>query len=369
MPKRGENIYKRKDGRWEGRTTITLDDLSSKKKSVYGHSYKEVRLKLLELKAGKSCENHKVPTFQNALEDWLKRKQTTVKISTYNKYHNLIYNYINPSLGSFFIDDIDSIKVNTFISMLLNKERKNGSRGISPKSIRDICMIIKSCLKYSSALYSIETRPLELYIPASPQKDVQTLTLNEQRILEQYPRTDTDLKKIGVLVCLYMGLRIGEICALKWENINFSEGLLFVETTLQRVQNFDSGDSRTMVLESVPKSQCSIRTIPIPDKIIALIEPLKPTNESAYFLTGVEGKYIEPRMYEYIFRKYVTASGISNINFHALRHTFATRCIELNFDIKSLSEILGHSNTKITLDRYVHPSIELKRSQMNRLAL
>lgn len=369
MPKRGENIYKRKDGRWEGRITIILDDLSTKKKSVYGHSYKEVKCKLMELKGSSMPLVKSYELFSDVLNDWLKKKKATVKISTYNKYHNLIYNHIIPSLGELNIEEIDSIKVNGFISKLLTQGYLNKDRGLSSKSIRDICMIVKGCLKYASIAYSINAKPLELYIPASPQKEIQALTLNEQRILERYLRTDIDLKKVGIIVCLYTGLRIGEICALKWKNISLSEGLIFVESTLQRVQNFENDTSKTMVLESAPKSQCSIRSIPIPNSIIPLLESFKPASQSAYLLTGAEDKYIEPRMYEYIFQKYVLASGISDINFHVLRHTFATRCVELDFDIKSLSEILGHANTKITLDRYVHPSIDLKRTQMNRLAL
>lgn len=369
MPKRGENIYKRKDGRWEGRFTILLEDSTKRKKSVYGHSYKEVRYKLMEMRSETTPLTKSKLLFSDALLNWLLKKKPTVKISTYNKYHNLIYNHIIPALGQHDTVDIDSVKVNNFINQLLSHGYLNEDKGLSSKSIRDICMIIKSCLKYASVVHSINTKQLELYIPSSPQKEIQTLTRNEQRTLEQYLRTDTDLRKIGVLICLYTGLRIGEICALRWKNISFSDGLIYVESTLQRVQNFENNLSKTSVVESAPKSQCSIRTIPIPDSIIPILEPFRTTNQSAYLLTGTDERYIEPRMYEYIFQKYVSTTGISSVNFHALRHTFATRCIELDFDIKSLSEILGHSNTKITLDRYVHPSIELKRSHMNRLAL
>ena len=175
-----------------------------------------------------------------------------------------------------------------------------------------------------------------------------------------------DLRKLGILICLYTGLRIGEICALKWKNINLDDGTIRITSTIQRIQTFDSLQ-KTQVLESCPKSQCSIRTIPLPESLIELMRPYSVDNSGAYILTGLDNCFIEPRLYEYIFDKYISEAGIPTVNFHTLRHTFATRCVELDFDIKSLSEILGHANTKITLDRYVHPSIERKRIQMNRL--
>ena len=364
MPKRGENIYKRKDGRWEGRITIPN---SSKKKSIYGHSYREVKNKVAKYKHATPTSNNIKKTFGVIAEEWLAQKKATVKISTYNKYKNLLENYVFPELYDAPFEDINSAKINALITQFLLNE-KNGS-GLSPKTIRDICMLIKSCLKYASVSYSIRIEHLELYIPQSPQKEIRPLSEIEQKTLEESLLHDLDLRKLGVLICLYTGLRIGEICALKWKNINLDTGTIYICSTIQRVQTFDDSNKKTMILESPPKSQCSIRTIPIPQSLITLLRPHLIPNNSAYVLTGVEERFIEPRLYEYIFEKYICEAGIPSVNFHTLRHTFATRCIELEFDIKSLSEILGHSNTKITLDRYVHPSMERKRAQMNRLSL
>ena len=361
MPKRGENIYKRKDGRWEGRVKI---DASSQKKSIYGHSYREVKQKISSYK--QSIPEPKTPTltFEKILEEWLLQKKTTVKASTYNKYRNLSVSYILPELGDMNIGEITSAKVNALIANLLTNA--NGVR-LSPKTIRDVCMIIKACLRYASISYSIPTNQLDLYIPSAPPKEIHALSFNEQKTLEDCLLKNLDLRKLGIIICLYTGLRIGEICALKWQNIDLDAGTIFISSTLQRVQTF--GDTqKTEVLESTPKSQCSIRTIPLPESLIELMRPYSVENDGAYILTGVDNSFIEPRLYEYIFNKYVFEAGIPTVNFHTLRHTFATRCIELDFDIKSLSEILGHSNTKITLDRYVHPSIERKRVQMNRLS-
>lgn len=363
MPKRGENIYRRQDGRWEGR--VKLPD-SQKKKSFYGHSYREVKEKISQYKQSPAPTKLRNDAFYQILDEWLKQKQTMVKISTFNKYNNLIKNYVLPILGDLKVEDINSAKVNSMIALLLSDSEY--SNGLSPKTIRDVCMIIKSSLKFASALYSISVNPLELYIPPAPQKEVHALSLGEQKALEKWLLTDLDLRKLGILICLYTGLRIGEICALKWENVNLDSGTIFICSTIQRVQIFDDSNRKTKILESPPKTQCSIRTIPIPKSLCLIMKQYDLADEQAYILTGSKGKFIEPRLYEYIFEKYVNEAGIPYVNFHVLRHTFATRCVELNFDVKSLSEILGHATTKITLDRYVHPSIESKRNQMDRLS-
>ena len=169
------------------------------------------------------------------------------------------------------------------------------------------------------------------------------------------------------MICLYTGLRVGEICALKWGDVNFEEKTIYVHQTMQRLQCMESGERKTQILISNPKSDSSVRWIPIPDSLFNLICQYK-FPENAYFLTGTSKQYIEPRNMQNKFKKAIKECNIENANFHALRHTFATRCIELGFDIKSLSEILGHSNVNITLNRYVHPSMELKQQNMNKLS-
>ena len=159
------------------------------------------------------------------------------------------------------------------------------------------------------------------------------------------------------------------MCALKWGDINLVDGNIFVRKTMQRVQIRDSLEhhKKTQVVIHSPKSDCSIRKIPLPSELVELITPFQQQTD-AFVLTGSSEKYIEPRCLENFFKKIVKGSNISNVNFHALRHTFATRCVELGFDLKSLSEILGHSNVNITLNRYVHPSMELKHENMSRLS-
>ncbi len=165
-----------------------------------------------------------------------------------------------------------------------------------------------------------------------------------------------------------MGIRLGEICALKWEDINFQTQTLKINKTIQRIKNLDENAvTKTKIIIDAPKSQKSIRDIPIPSFMLDLLEKNK-ADKNSYLLTGTP-KYIEPRVYQDMFKKYLKESGINDIKFHALRHTFATRAIEKDFDIKSLSEILGHSSVKFTLERYVHPSDEYKRQNMEKLSV
>jgi integrase len=194
---------------------------------------------------------------------------------------------------------------------------------------------------------------------------MQILSMQEQSILSRYLYDNLTPCNLGILICLYTGLRIGEICALKWKDICIAEHYLDVHKTMQRVQIMDD-KKKTTVLIQRPKSDCSIRKIPLPDTILSILQSEKKETD-AFILTGSAQKFIEPRCMENRFKTVLKACGVNNYKFHTLRHTFATRCVELGFDIKSLSEILCHASVSITLNRYVHPSMELKQKNMNLL--
>ena len=169
--------------------------------------------------------------------------------------------------------------------------------------------------------------------------------------------------KLGIMISLYAGLRIGELCALKFEDI--SDGIIHVTKTMQRIQKLDNADKKTEVIITQPKSASSIREIPVPDFLNELI--LKFYTPKAYVLTGEAGTYIEPRTMQNKFKSCVEDCGLHGMNFHICRHTYASACIEVGVEIKSLSEILGHSNVNITLNRYVHSSMEMKRRNIEKL--
>lgn len=172
---------------------------------------------------------------------------------------------------------------------------------------------------------------------------------------------------MGILLCLYTGLRLGEICALTWKDILMDEQCLYIHQTMQRIQVKDNTGKKTAVIIMPPKSGCSIRRISIPDEIRQLLSQIQ-KQDKAYLLTGMVHSYVEPRNMENRFKAVTKECNIIDVNFHALRHTFATRCVELGFDVKSLSEILGHASVNITMNRYVHPSMEHKKKNMNLLS-
>ena len=187
------------------------------------------------------------------------------------------------------------------------------------------------------------------------------------RILDRNAHKRYGPFKFGVLLSLYTGIRVGELCALQWEDFDLAHSKLKIRKTMQRIQDLGNGSvSKTKIVITEPKSQCSIREIPLPLFIVDVAKKFA-SNPKAYILTGTD-RYIEPRTMQNRFKSYVKECNVEPANFHVLRHTFATRCVEVGFEVKSLSEVLGHANVNITLNRYVHSSFELKHSNMNKLA-
>lgn len=198
---------------------------------------------------------------------------------------------------------------------------------------------------------------------------MRVLTHDEQASLIRTVLNDMDLYKFGVLLSLYTGIRIGELCALKWEDMCLSDSVLKIRRTMQRIQESDGNTIRkTKIIITVPKSKCSVRLISLPSFISDIAQQFS-NSPQAFILTGDSERFVEPRTMQNHFKSLVAESGIERANFHVLRHTFATRCVEVGFEIKSLSEILGHANVNITLNRYVHSSFELKSNNMNKLML
>ena len=372
MSRRGENIYKRKDGRWEGRyiKSYTADN-KAKYGYVYGKTYSEVKEKLICAKAipssNVSVNKTKSVSLNEVLTLWLLSVQKNVKEATYARYHHLVEAHIRAELGAYAIDRITPTVIENYINELLVHGRLDGKGGLSPKTTTEILTIIKTVIDYAQYLgYSISTIPSKINIKKK-ENHIRVLSASEQQQLERVLLTNIDTVKFGVLLSLYTGIRLGELCALRWDCVDLKLGIIKIQQTMQRIQNTDpTEERRTKIIFTDPKTQTSSRTIPLPAAVLLIANSFQ-ASPNSFVLTGSPEKYIEPRTMQNHFKRIIRESGIPNVNYHALRHTFATRCVEVGFEIKTLSEILGHATVNITLNRYVHSSFELKRQNMNKL--
>jgi len=372
MSRKGENIYKRKDGRWEGRY---IKSKSPTGKTSYGYvyskTYRDVKAKLHD--AITSCSNITIQPevvshdcFSSIASDWFDNVTAQIKESTANKYQNLLQSYILPAYGEQILEHItyDFIE-NQCIELLLHGGERGD--GLSPKTVTDVLSVIRSILKFAirkGKVVPCDGSDIQIkQVPCS----MRILNKTEQEKLCTYLYSEINPCNVGILVCLFTGLRIGEICALRWEDVSFSEQTIYVHQTLQRIQDRTDSTRKTRVVLTTPKSACSIRTIPIPEPLIKILIDYK-TSMRGFLLTNSESKFVEPRTMQNRFKKALEYNGIEQANFHALRHTFATRCVELGFDVKSLSEILGHATVNITMNRYVHPTLEMKKENMKKLS-
>lgn len=372
MPRRGENIYKRKDGRWEGRYIKCYDENNKAfYGSVYAHSYSEVKQKLSQAKKEvqnqTAADEQDIKTVEGYSLQWLKEIQKQVKSSTFVKYTNVVNNHIIPALGFIKIIELSTEVVREFADKLLSSGNIQNQKGLSAKSVKDIISVLHLVSKYAGELGVEANCNFDLINIKSKQARIETISDSEHKNLVRYLLTETDNIKLGILICLYTGLRIGEICAMRFEDISLEDNIIYVSKTMQRLQTLnENSKAKTAIVVSTPKSISSCRAIPLPSFIAELIGKMS-NNPQAYILTGKSDKYIEPRTMENKFKTCLKKCGLSDYNFHQLRHRFATYCIEVGFEIKSLSEILGHSNVNITLNRYVHSSLEIKRFNMNKL--
>lgn len=300
-------------------------------------------------------------TVAGAAEEWLRRCGEHHKRSTCAAYRALVENHIINELGPLRVSEFTRERAAAYLRA---KERS----GLAPATVCGIITVLRAILRYAEGEGYVVTAWDALRRPRRNARETEVLTWEEQRRLEACLRAQPDRDKLGVLLCLYTGLRLGEVCALRWEDIS-PEGVLTVRRTVQRIRNpaaGQPGQSRTIVIFDAPKSAASRRSIPIPSGLLPLLEGFRCPPECAV-LTGEAEKFREPRTMQNHFKAFLRQAGVRQVNFHALRHTFATNCVQLGFDPKTLSRILGHSTVGITLDTYVHPSISAMRGLMERL--
>lgn len=370
MPRRGENIRKRKDGRWEARYPSGTDENGKKiYTSVYAESYREVKEKRnIAIQQMHMPSNERVVDlqFKDILHLWLENNKIRLKESTVYRYSYLIESHILPELGNLWINSMDSSTINSFLANKARCGRLDGQGGLSASYTRSIMLIINSALRFAvdnkicGPVCGRISKP-----PIKPQ-ELSVLSISDQEKLENILLNNMDETKLGIYISLYTGLRIGEICALSWEDIDLSNRLMHVRHTVVRVRHENNGRLMTKQIIDEPKTKTSLRKIPLNSDLMSILSRMAPKATSKYVVSKC-ADFVSPRTYEYRYCRVLQICGISHINYHALRHTFATRCIEAGVDVKTLSEILGHSNVSITLNTYVHSSMELKRSQLEKL--
>ena len=365
---KGENIFKRKDGRWEARY-IKGYDLSGKIKYgfCYGKTYREAKEKVTKAKAillsgnPTSASNSK-HRFSFFCDEWYAASRVKLKESTCVKYHTMLEKHIKPRLGGCFPLGINESRIEAFTNELLFEEE------LAPKTVKDILVVLRSILNFTAKRFPGTFPQIMIVYPKESKKEMRVLSREEQTHFIQYLLADLDACKFGILLTLLTGIRIGELCALRWESISLKDKTIKISATMQRLKDMDGNrEAKTKIVIGSPKSENSIRTIPISDYAAELCRRINPKSPAVFILTG-NSDFMEPRALQYRMERYTKDCGLDGVHFHTLRHTFATRCVEVGFEIKSLSEILGHANTTITLDRYVHSSMELKRDNMNKLA-
>lgn len=358
MARRGENIYKRKDGRWEGRYKSGYSENGKAKyRSVYGRSYAEVKEKLVPLKVTPAPVITCKLTVKELFDEWLSAVKFLVKASTYANYQMKVCKHILPVFGGLRYDALTIKMLNDFIENKLKS-------GLSAKYISDIIIVFKSMSKYVSKIHKFRNILADIALPKAAKSEKTLLTLIQQQKLCKFLLSGLNKTSLCVLLSLYTGLRIGEICGLMWGDIDFNKSIITVRRTVQRICTDTCG---TKLIVDTPKSRTSQRSIPIPAFFMKILHDFR-SNDDHYILSD-SVKVTEPRTLQNRFKAILKKADLPSVCYHSLRHMFATNCLQAGFDVKTLSEILGHASVETTLNRYVHSSMERKTQCMNLLKI
>lgn len=347
MARKGENIYKRKDGRYEGRYVIGKKENGCTRFGyIFGRSYAEVHQRLIVAKAeqmrkGTKAEQKK-GSMENYMNKWLQEElRPRIKVSSYQTYMNLLNRHILPHIGRYDITEITLELVGGYIQRLRDI-------GLSDATINGTFTLLKSFMKDAHEQGLLKVNPCRRFRikKEMPQKQ-RVLSVQEQ---EQLYKASEESDFPGVF-SLYTGMRLGEISALKWEDIDFDKGTITVCRTVQRIKRMSGG---TILMIGSPKTSRSVRVIPIPVFLIDQLKKLRENSTSSEYVFGKDTKPADPRTLQRHLERLTKNIGISHVHFHTLRHTYATRLMELGVDIKTISVLLGHASVKTTMDIYVH---------------
>ena len=303
-------------------------------------------------------------TIESIGNAWVKNTCHNWKESTKHRYLEKLRIYVLPEYGCRKISEVSTEEVEKYI-MRLQSEGLDGRNPIGSSSACLVMTVFKQLTKYARKIGVDFSFHPECISIKREQTKIDVLTEKEEEKLIKYLKKHPSETSAAILICLFTGIRIGEICALKCDEIDLEECVLRVCRTMQRLPD-ESGLNKTFIKIDTPKTEYSLRDIPFTKELAELIRPFY--KQECFFLTGDSEKYIEPRTMEERFAAILDKCGLRQVNFHIIRHTFATRCIERGMDPKTLSEILGHASVSTTLDRYVHLSMKHKSESVKLIA-
>jgi len=290
---------------------------------------------------------------------WLADKKKYVKKSTISAYMLLVENHISPYFGVKY--KIDEEEVQVFVLQKLKE-------GLSQKTVKDILIVLNMILKYGAKHNYLVYKPYDIRFPTEQKREqLEVLSRSEQKKIMDYIQEHFTFRNLGIYLCLSTGIRIGEVCALTWEDLNTDTEMISINKTIQRIYTIENGIRKTELIIDSPKTKNSNREIPMNRELLKMIKSVKKIVNNSFFVLTNEAKPSEPRTYRNYYKNFMDNLKMPNLKFHGLRHSFATRCIESNCDYKTVSVLLGHSNITTTLNLYVHPNAEQKKKAINQM--
>lgn len=291
---------------------------------------------------------------------WKGDKRQYVKPSSYAVYVHHLNKHLLPYFGGRTCIAEDDIQA--YANHLL-------ATGLSVKTVKDVLLVLKMVHRHGERMGLWRHLDFRVHFPTSAEekKACPVLTVPQQKRLLQYLQNHFSFRNLGLLICLHGGLRIGEVCGLQWKDLDVVSGEIHIRKTVSRIWISDGAEKVYRLSIGTPKTAASVRDIPITKALAALIRPLRKIVNPEYFVISNEAQPLEPRYYRDYYLKLLRELGIPPIRFHALRHSFATRCIESKCDYKTVSAILGHASIATTLDLYVHPGYSEKKKCIDRM--
>lgn len=290
---------------------------------------------------------------------WKEEKRQFVKKSTFAAYSLIVETHLQPAFGN--LTAVTEKDVQDFVLQKLNG-------GLSQKTIKDMLIVLRMILKFGAKKNYCVYAPIDVIFPTDRERqELEVLSIANQKKIMRFVEDNFTFRNLGIFICLSTGIRIGEICALTWDDIDTENGVIHIRKTIQRIYIRENGIRHTELMIDTPKTATSIRDIPMTKDLLSVLKPLRKIVNDSFFVLTNDSMPTEPRTYRNYYKKLLVKLDIPPIKFHGLRHSFATRCIESHCDYKTVSVILGHSNISTTLNLYVHPNYEQKKKCIDKM--